>query len=131
MGPRELPTSATMAEELLTPFMPLGPDSREGSGAQGGDDEVMDLPSAPRRGLVSAPSDASTEATMDASGDYGDESLLPEGRQPRFARGQKVLYDSFQQALPVRGTVAKMDCGGEFAASCNCSSHCNSRRAVE
>ena len=120
MGPRELTTIATMTEDILTHIMRLVPESRQDSAAQGGDDEVMDLPSAPRRGLVSAPSDASTEATMDASGNFDDDSLLSEGQQPRFARGQKVLYDSFEQALPVRGTVAKMDCGGECVASCKC-----------
>lgn len=103
-------------KEGLTNLVRLPSGSRRETTAREAND--MDLPSPPQGGLVSAPSDASTEATM-PSCDLGDERVLPEGQQPRFARGQKVLYDSFEQALPVRGTVAKMDCGGELRHESN------------
>ena len=73
----------------------------------------MDLPSVPRSGLVSAPSDAASDASYAPSATpSGDDEPTVGVQQPRFARGQKVLYDSFEQAQPVRGTVAKIGRAG-------------------
>lgn len=82
----------------------------------------MEFPSVPKGGLASRPSDASTDAgyaadyaaAAAASGNLSDDSSAPEGQLPRFARGQKVLYDSFEQPLPVQGTVAKIDRAGDI-----------------
>lgn len=83
----------------------------------------MEFPSVPKGGLASRPSDVSTDAgyaadyaaAAAASGNMSDDSSAPaEGQLPRFARGQKVLYDSFEQPLPVQGTVAKIDRAGDF-----------------
>ena len=72
-------------------------------------DPSYDLPSVPQPDLESAPSNVSSEAeglTGTASADYSEADTDED--QPRYVRGQKVLYDAFDKSAPVRGTVAKV-----------------------
>lgn len=67
----------------------------------------------PQPELESAPSNVSSEASglVDApSADYSQADTDQE--LPRYAGGQKVLYDAFDQSVPVRGTVAKLQRSG-------------------
>ena len=86
------------------------------------------FPSVPKGGLTSRPSNASTDASYAAdyaaaaalSGNLSDDSSTADGQPPRFAPGQKVLYDSFEQPLPVQGTVAKIDRAGILMVTLGC-----------
>ena len=65
--------------------------------------------------LESAPSNVSSEAEGSVQAHSAHQSAA-DTDQPRYARGQKVLYDAFDQSVPVRGTVAKIQRSGANAA---------------
>jgi len=69
----------------------------------------------PSPDLESAPSNVSSEAEGFAQAPSANQSVA-DTDQPRYARGQKVLYDAFDQSVPVRGTVAKIQRSGIYAA---------------